>query len=71
MTDKDRVKFQNKIIEKLNDIAMARQEEYDNMVDYYEDELEGAEIALGMVQKQLNQMGYNEYSFAGAERKLN
>ena len=67
MNDSDRVKFQKKIIETM-------QAEYDELVAYYdgiEDELLGAKIELAMAQKQLNQMGINEYSFAGAERKLN
>lgn len=86
MTDNDEIKLmgllamqglldnQDKIIEKLNTTAEARQEEYDNMVAFYdgiEDEILDLQIELGMAQKQLNQMGINEYSFAGAERKLN
>ena len=62
MNDKDRVKFQD--IKK----------EYDELVAYYdgiEDELLDLKIELGMAQKQLNQMGVNEYSFVGTERKLN
>ncbi len=62
MNDKDRVKFQD--IKK----------EYDELVAYYdgiEDELIDLKIELTMTQKQLNQMGFNQFSFVGAERKLN
>ncbi len=67
MSDKNTIKFQNRIIAKLNNTAADRQEEYDNLLAEYDDVL----AELSEAQKMIYQMGYNEFSFAGAERKLN